>query len=199
MSPFNININNNSNNNNNNSSKFNLVLCELFNRNIHGSSSSTIEEIDGHYLLISKFDGKTNRLLETETDYNSETDYDSDESELSTINDFVEFYNEYYNDGELEPHNILRNYQNIIARLDYIKPEIAECIELESQYSVTIIKTIWIKLIQRKWKKIYAERKNVIRQRAQFASLRTRELTGKWPQHCLYLPSIRGILRDLKP
>ena len=125
------------------------------------------------------------------------SDNDS-ESVLSTINDFVEFYNEYYNDSEVEPHNILRNYQNIIARLDYIKPEIAECIELESQYSVAIIKTIWIKLIQRKWKKIYAERKNVIRQRAQFASLKTRELTGKWPQHCLYLPTIRGILSNLK-
>ena len=108
------------------------------------------------------------------------------------------FYNEYYNDSEVESHNILRNYQNIIARLDYIKPEIAECIELESQYSVAIIKTIWIKLIQRKWKKIYAERKNVIRQRAQFSSLKTRELTGKWPQHCLYLPTIRGILSNLK-
>ena len=196
MSPFNS-------NNNNNNSKFNLVLCELFNSNIHGSSSNTIEEIDGHYLLISKFDGKTNRLLESdyesELDLESDSDYDSDESVLSTINDFVEFYNEYYNDGELEPHNILRNYQNIIARLDYIKPEIAECIELESQYSVAIIKTIWIKLIQRKWKKIYAERQNIIRQRAQFASLKTRELTGKWPQHCLYLPTIRGILSDLKP
>lgn len=193
MSPF------NSNSNNNNNSKFNLVLCELFNSNIHGSSNSTIGEINGHYLLISKFDGKTNRLLDSESDYDSESEYnDSDESELSTINDFVEFYNEYYNDSEVESHNILRNYQNIIARLDYIKPEIAECIELESQYSVAIIKTIWIKLIQRKWKKIYAERKNVIRQRAQFSSLKTRELTGKWPQHCLYLPTIRGILSNLK-
>ena len=149
MSPFNS-------NNSNSNSKFNLVLCELFNSNIHGSSNSTIGEIDGHYLLISKFDGKTNRLLDSETDSDSEyNDSDNDsESVLSTINDFVEFYNEYYNDSEVEPHNILRNYQNIIARLDYIKPEIAECIELESQYSVAIIKTIWIKLIQRKWKKI---------------------------------------------
>ena len=190
MSPF--------NSNNNNNSKFNLVLCELFNSNIHGSSNSTIGEINGHYLLISKFDGKTNRLLDSESDSESEYNDSDSESELSTINDFVEFYNEYYNDSEVESHNILRNYQNIIARLDYIKPEIAECIELESQYSVAIIKTIWIKLIQRKWKKIYAERKNVIRQRAQFSSLKTRELTGKWPQHCLYLPTIRGILSNLK-
>jgi hypothetical protein len=190
MSPFNSNSNNNN--------KFNLVLCELFNSNIHGSSNSTIGEINGHYLLISKFDGKTNRLLDSESDSEFEYNDSDDESELSTINDFVEFYNEYYNDSEVEPHNILRNYQNIIARLDYIKPEIAECIELESQYSVAIIKTIWIKLIQRKWKKIYAERKNVIRQRAQFSALKTRELTGKWPQHCLYLPTIRGILSNLK-
>ena len=45
-------------------SRFNLVLCEIFNRNIHGASSNQIQAIDGHYLLIAKFDGATRMLLE---------------------------------------------------------------------------------------------------------------------------------------
>ena len=195
--------------------RFNLVLCELFNRHIHGSPGDNIKELDGHYLLISKFNGQTKRLFDDGDDFDLDADFtdtdsdtDSDDSGsdldteivLSTINDFTTFYNEYYTDyyeNDLEPHIILRNYQNIIARPDYIKPEIAECVILETHHCVAIIKTIWIKLIQRKWKKIYAERKNIIRKRMSQSSLSTRELTGHWPQHCCYLPSIYGMLSNL--
>ena len=68
---------------------------------------------------------------------------------------------------------------------------------LESQHSVAIIKTIWIKLIQRKWKKVYAERKTVIRLRMSYSSLKTREITGRWPQNCYYLPTLYGLLSNL--
>ena len=101
-------------------------------------------------------------------------------------------------ESQIIPHNILRNYNNIISRDEYIKPEIAECIILPTQHSVAIIKTIWIKLIQRKWKAVYAERVNIIKRRMLLSSLKTRELTGRWPPHCIHLPTIRGILHDLK-
>ena len=137
--------------------KFNLVLCELFNRNIHGISNNEIQEVDGHYLVISKFDGQTRRLLDINNEYNIEDEFtDSDESDdenesnetfLSSISDFITFYNEYYNDNDLDPHIIIRNYENIITRPNYIKPEIAECIILETHHSVAILKTIWLKLI----------------------------------------------------
>ena len=100
-------------------SRFNLVLCEIFNRNIHGASSENIEPVDGHYLLIAKFDGKTRRLLD-------------DVDDLEDIDDYAEFYNdEYYNDTEFAPHIIIQNYQHIVSRPNYIKPEIAECIVLD--------------------------------------------------------------------
>ena len=166
-------------------SRFNLVLCEIFNRNVHGASSEHIEPIDGHYLLITKFDGPTRCLLELE----------DEDDELEDIYDYAEFYNdEYYNDNEFAPHIIIRNYQNIVSRPDYIKPEIAECIVLDSHHHVVIIKTIWIKIIQRKWKKIYAERMNIIRRRFQPTSLYTREVTGKWPVGCANLPGLYRLL-----
>ena len=168
-------------------SRFNLVLCELFNRNIHGSSNNQIEAIDGHYLLISKFDGTTRMLLE-----------DEDEEEVGEeedIYEYADFYNdEYYNDTEFAPHIIIQNYQHIVSRPNYIKPEIAECIVLDTHPHVVIIKTIWIKIIQRKWKKIYAERMIIIRRRLQINSLYMREVTGKWPQNCAYLPSIYRLM-----
>ena len=163
-------------------SRFNLVLCEIFNRNIHGASSEQIEAVDGHYLLIAKFDGPTRRLLDVD-------------DELEDIDDYADFYNdEYYTDAEFAPHIIIQNYQNIVSRPDYIKPEIAECIVLDSHHNVVIIKTIWIKIIQRKWKKIYAERMIVIRRRLQPTSLYTREVTGKWPRNCANLPGLYKLL-----
>lgn len=169
-------------------SRFNLVLCEIFNRNIHGAPSNQIQAIDGHYLLISKFDGVTGMLLD---------DVDNNEDDEEDVYDYADFYNdEYYNDTEFAPHVIIRNYQNIVAKPDYIKPEIAECIVLDTDHHVVIIKTIWIRIIQRKWKKIYAERMTVIRRRAQINSLYMREVTGKWPQNCAYLPSIYRMMRN---
>uniref|UniRef100_A0A6C0I946 Uncharacterized protein n=1 Tax=viral metagenome TaxID=1070528 RepID=A0A6C0I946_9ZZZZ len=173
-------------------SKYNLVLCEMFNRNIHGSPKKKITEIDGHYLLISKFEGDASNLHD-DSDSDSDNSNDSDDS---NINNVAEYYNEYYNEPEQEikPHIIIRNYQNIIARPDYIKPEIGECIVLESQHTVVIIKTMWIKIIQRKWKKIYAERQTIIRRWSQIAALYNRELTGRWPDSCIRYPTLRGML-----
>jgi hypothetical protein len=181
--------------------KYDLVLCELYNRNIHGLFGDSIQEVDGHYLVLNKFNGKTYRLIDEDeygtTDFTEDDDSDAD-SLISTISDFASMYNEYYADNDnIVDHIIIRNYQNIINKPNYIKPEIAQCIILETGHSIAIIKTLWIKFIQRKWKKIYEERKIIMRRRMSPSSLSTRELTGRWPSHCIYLPSIQGMLYDL--
>jgi hypothetical protein len=181
--------------------KYNLVLCELYNRNIHGLLGDSIQEVDGHYLVLNKFNGKTYRLIDEDeygtTDFTEDDDSDAD-SLISTISDFALMYNEYYADNDnIVNHIIIRNYQNIINKPNYIKPEIAQCIILETGHSIAIIKTLWIKFIQRKWKKIYEARKIIMRRRMSPSSLSTRELTGRWPSYCIYLPSIQGMLYDL--
>jgi hypothetical protein len=189
-------------NQNQNRRRFDLVLCELFNKHIHGGNKNILEPIDGHYLLIERFDGATGSILieddDSSDDYSEDYSDDNDDSDINTIAiDCNALYNTENNNQLTKPHKIIRNYQNIIARPDYIKPEIAECLMLESQHSVAIIKTIWIKLIQRKWKKVYAEHKAVIRLRMSYSSLKTREITGRWPQSCCYLPTLYGLLSDL--
>jgi hypothetical protein len=106
------------------------------------------------------------------------------------------------NNGYLEldnqTHDIYRNYKQIITRENYIKPEITDCVYLNTGHYVAILKTFWLRLIQRKWKNIIKERENIVKKRCTLNSLRHRELTGKWPNDCLHFPQLKGMLSQLK-
>jgi hypothetical protein len=128
--------------------KYNIVLCELYNNQIHGVSS---DEINYHYLTHLRL-----KLLDT---------------------DFLT--------------NFLTNFPS------ESKLEIAECIYLPSYHCISILKTIWIKLIQRTWKKIYKERKLIISKRYHPNSLKYREIYGTWPNNCINYPSLKGMLSNL--
>ena len=73
-------------------------------------------------------------------------------------------------------------------------PELAECIILPTGERVCIIKTIWLKLIQRKWKYIYKKRMEVWNKRKSVKALIFREINGKWPNACNYYPNLKGML-----
>ena len=152
--------------------KYNIVLCELYNT-MHGNN----EKLFYNYLTISRF--KT---------------FDIDE-----INEISEFYNSEYenleNKSELSP---IQNFQNIISRENYIKPEIAEHILLESGHSICILKTFWLKIVQRRWKNIFRIRKNILQIRCQPSSLRFREINGRWPDSCANMPTLKCMLSLLK-
>jgi hypothetical protein len=189
---------------------FNLVLCELHYTPIHGKSQSSCPTIEGHYLLIDMFDGLTGIVLDDLEEYNEyDTDQEnSSDSEDEDINSVTHLYqikemtSQFYAEefeipARQNPHKLIRNYHNIIRSPNYIKPEIAECIILPTGENIVIIKTMWIKFIQRKWKKVYAARQHIIKCRGCPSSLSTRSLTGKWPRHCLILPGLTGMLSKL--
>jgi len=152
--------------------RYNIILCELYNSKIHGYVDNNKEENIG-YLVCCRFKNLDTELIE---DIGSE------------------LMGEYHLNIRNTNHNIYRNYRNIISRPNYIKPEIAQCVYLESQHCLAILKTFWIKIIQRKWKKIFAERKRVLQERCNFKSIRFREINGKWPISCNYFPNIKGML-----
>jgi len=152
--------------------KYNIVLCEIY-HNMHGNN----ENLFYNYLTISRF--KT---------------FDIDE-----INEIAEFYNSHYgiieNKSELSP---IRNFQNIISRENYIKPEIAKHIVLASGHSICILKTFWLKIFQRCWKNIFRIRKNILQMRCNLDSLVYREINGDWPERCANMPQFRGMLSSLR-
>ena len=163
------------------STNFNIVLCELYNEDIHGTTNNI--NIQTSYFVLNRYKY----------------------FDLETINRDCLYYNSQYNNivrnillvESLRKHPVIINYVNIISNTSYIKPEISKCIYLDTGECVCVLKTIWFRLIQRTWKKIYAIQNDVIKKRCSVKSLYYREITGKWPVDCRKMPTIKGMLNYL--
>lgn len=162
------------------SNKCYLALCELYYEKIHGSNDQTM---NSQYLVIQRFSG--NEL--------------SSHNLLSTMKLYSRQYKKLVqqNPINMQTHPVIKNYRNIISRDHYISPQIVKCVYFPGGECTAIIKTIWIKLIQRKWKNIFKERKRIICERSHASSIFYREIYGKWPQGLNVLPGIYGMLSQL--
>jgi hypothetical protein len=176
--------------------KNNIVLCSLFNKEIHGPSDNPLNSIlSKHYLNIYKFN--FNSLIRDEIgeepiiceDFNYINDISKSNNRYFKV--MKRNYPEYYH--EITKHPSIRNYKSIVEKKNFLQLEIAECILLED-YLICIIKTFWIKLIQRSWKKVFQIRKRILTLRQCYFSLSYREKYGKWPKEYLYLPGLNGLL-----
>jgi hypothetical protein len=191
-----------------------LMLCELHYPGIHGKTEDSAPNIESHYFVYDRFDPITGisfaqlydyQEYDTDNEYNSDSDIeDIYENRFVRINDEVQFLRQLYsNPANFNPqyfgyHPTIRNYHNIILNPNYIKPEIGEYIVLPTQEAIAILKTFWLRIIQKRWKKVFQERENIIRQRCHFSNLSIREMRGKWPESCFNLPGLRGMISDLK-
>jgi len=177
----------------NKTSKYNLVLCELHYTPIHGKTASSCPTIESHYILIDRFDPFTGMPIDSSSN-DSVSDSDSEEEE-SLLEGVQDLYNDEYEAMAINiPHKTIRNYLNIVRKENYIQPQIALCVELPTGENITIIKTIWIKLIQRAWKRVYKERQDIINGRIMIESLNCRRLTGVWPEMYRDIPGLKCLL-----
>ena len=58
-----------------------------------------------------------------------------------------------------------------------------------------IIKTFWLRLVQRTWKRIYKERQYIVKKRMRPNNLHYRSIHGHWPYGLNNLPGIWGMLK----
>jgi hypothetical protein len=147
--------------------RFCIALCDLYNVNIHGPGN-----INGHYLVNCRY-----KMLHM--DWISET--------ADFIHTEYQVLQSYY-------HDLHPNYRNIVLRENYIKPEIVECIDIEGCF-IAIIKTFWIKIIQRAWRRVLKKREEAINRRQTLYAIRYKEINGKWPLYCYAEGGIQGLLR----
>ena len=94
--------------------------------------------------------------------------------------------------GYLYP--LLRNYSDIVSRPYNPKIDIVLMEYLPGLEAVAYIKTVWLRLIQKRWKKLYKQRCHVIANRMKIKSLQFKELHGKWPEGLNKLPGIGDII-----
>ena len=125
--------------------RFNLVLCAIHYTQIHGKLETSYKNIEGHYILIDKFDGISGIAFDEFDEYSdNDSDNDSDSDRVTHISDVQLLYTNEYTSLITRhfPHKTIRNYHNIISRPDYIKPEIGECFELDTGEQIVIIKSL---------------------------------------------------------
>ena len=143
--------------------RFQLAICELFSPQLHGITTNSSKDISGHLLV--------------NTSITPEEFYDN------TYLDDICVIKQQYRRITSKQHPHIRNYANIISHGANFKLDIIQLDELESgNEHVGYLKTHWIKIIQRKWKKIHANRKMLIRERGSIHALQKRQRTGQWPK-----------------
>jgi len=156
--------------------RYNIVLCELYNRKLYGDPGS--RDVDACYLVMYRIKHLCHYV------YDMASDFQDGYRALARENS-----------PALNNHRLIRNYKNIVVRNGYIKPEIAQCIYLESGHCVCILKTFWLKIIQRVWQRVFAQRRRVFCLRCSPISIAVYVRTGSWPTECKRMPTLRGMLR----
>ena len=171
---------------NNNQSIYVLGICELFNANIHGFvEGQSSPEIYDHYFM-------RNEINIQEFYY-----------EFELVQDICDQLNYYYSNRICRipyfyMHHPIENYQIIVRNnpqnnYKYIKPEIIERIILpKGGESIAIIKTFWLRIVQRTWKKVYSKQREIWNQRRSIQSILNREICRA--KEYEYYPTLRGML-----
>jgi hypothetical protein len=184
---------------------FRIVLCEIYNQYIHGSSDGDNSMINSHYLIIGKFnpyyesyysDDDSDAGTNSDDDDDEDDDYDRDSMPIDEIMTLHtdKYRSQFIRHTVRYKHPFIRNYRQIVLRPEYIQPEIAECIVLYSGESVAILKTFWIRIVQRAWKRVFLERAALIKKRCTPGELYYRSIKGTWS---CSMPGLCGMLSGL--
>ena len=172
--------------------------------------SSEEEEEEEEIILFSETDSDDDddEFIENEIDYHMDINYHNDEElndgyyigvvdNMTLINYITP--NVFYNYPFDRVRNYLINWS--VIRLTNTNIEIMllnkklynENGTLFTLYSVTL-KTRYIKIIQKAWKRVLEYRKELYKKRLRYNSLRHREIHGKWPEGLHFCPSIKGCI-----
>ena len=156
--------------------RFKIANLELYCPDIHGIEANNTC-IYNKQLILDSFD--------TEDFYEN----------INNISDDIKMRNTIYGKQHLLQHPIIKNYSNIIKNPKHLEIKVIEPVNIyfgtgeEEYYSTGVDKTIWIKLIQRRWKTYFKnKRENMMK----INNLQYREIYDKFPTTC-YVPFKLGL------
>jgi len=140
--------------------KYELAFIRPFIDKLDGITEDSSPNIENYILIDS--------IVDLEDFY--EHDVDQMKSYcLDIINLFLQTTNN---------RNIINNYNRISEHLLKYSIDIVEIIELRGIEQVACVKTFWLKCFQRKWKKYYKQKMDLIKKRKQIKYLLKREIIG---------------------
>jgi hypothetical protein len=151
---------------------YKLAICEVFHPHLHGQDENSSPSINTHFLVYTE--------VSLPDFYNQ-----SYLAEADSLKRYVNAVQRLH--GTLDTtHPTVSNYTAVTNK--YIRLEIIQSDILSGQEEVAYLKTFWLRIVQRRWKKIYKMRKELIKQRSQYKQLKERERTGNWNSHLRRFP-----------
>ena len=144
--------------------KYQLAICELFNPYFHGFDNHSDPSIKSQFLVFELIDISdfynnqykesseflasiySSMILEILNNHNNNTPHQVNITDIADIT---------HNLPDRLKHPIVRNYANIIKNKNNFTLEIIEKDTLLGNEMVAYKKTFWLRIFQRKWKKIY--------------------------------------------
>lgn len=87
-------------------------------------------------------------------------------------------------------HNEIQINELPYPSFPWLRIEIAKLNYLPGNECSAIFKTFWLKIVQRRWKKIYKKRREIKEKRKNHSSIIYHNRTGSWPGNLNYLPSL---------
>lgn len=157
----------------NGDNRYAIAICEFHNKYLHGMDGESSMDIQSHILAT--------YVLEPEEYYNNDW------------KDILRMMRRSYSGVAHHNHDNIRNYKNIVTDPKYFTVDVVELKELEGNELVASKKTHLIKMMQRRWRKVYNERQRILNGRRTLASLRERERTGCWPKGLRHWPTMKNI------
>jgi len=170
-----------------------LLICELFHPNLHGYDINQSDpNIHGHYMMIHIDDTSNSDDSDYESDSDSEDDYFIlNEVMIDIYRKKYKYLTTRYKENNLEIiHPTIRNYFNIISSENYITPNIGYKVYLSGNECVAILKTFWLRIVQRCWKRVYKTRNEMLKENNIIKSLRVRETSSNYH---ISIPTIYGM------
>ena len=144
-----------------------LGVCELFNDTLHGYNKDSSKNIQEHYLV---------RFQVSKEDF-------MDEDELEEIEDDLDYIREKYQTVSNKGSSNIRNYNNIITNENYLTIELIDIYQLHpGEELVAIIKTVWLKIFQRKWRNYMKRKKDYIKHISHPSNIKYREIHARFPR-----------------
>lgn len=145
-----------------------LAIVEIYNSYIHGNT-----KLDGSYLVYETF--------ELDDFYNDEY--------LTSCYFVEENYKNMLTRGI--NHKVIRNYRSILEKNETHSIRLINTYFTKDQEQLAIDKTYLIKRIQRQWRKILNQRRNIVRIRSNPRELYHMRSTGKWSSRCSKFPTLQ--------
>ena len=137
-----------------------LAYCELFHRDLHGFIADSCPNIEGFFITIITIKNPYFFSRNKEAEFHVKMQLEKSKT--------------------IQPHPLIRNFS--IIQKKSIEPQIVEKIILNTGESICILKTFWLKCIQRKWKKICKYNKNIIKERKKIKNIKNNELVHIIPK-----------------